>query len=72
MAAIEDRLDEALGCMATAVQWMHAKKIRHLDLKPLNIVLNPGELYITDFDLSRDLLERHTTITEMYRGHTAD
>lgn len=67
---IHRRLDEILGCLATVVEHIHLQKVRHLDLKPDNIVLSPGELFITDFGISWDLKERTQSKTGRARGRT--
>lgn len=49
---LQQFLREAMGCIAKAIAWMHGKKISHQDLKPANILLRTGQLYITDFGIS--------------------
>ncbi|VBB80329.1 Putative Serine/Threonine protein kinase [Podospora comata] len=56
-------LQQAMGCVARAVAYCHQEKIRHLDLKPSNILLNPGRVYIADFGIAKDVGERDHTMT---------
>ncbi|KAK4175058.1 kinase-like domain-containing protein [Triangularia setosa] len=56
-------LQQAMGCVSRAVAYCHQEKIRHLDLKPSNILLNPGRVYIADFGIAKDVGERDHTMT---------
>lgn len=51
------------GCIAQATAYCHARHIRHLDLKPSNILLGPGRVYLADFGIAKDVEERDTTHT---------
>lgn len=66
---IQQFLRESMGCIAKAIQWMHAKRISHQDLKPANILLRNGQLYLTDFGITRDRNGKDS-ITEMVLGKT--
>lgn len=37
------------GCLAGAVQYLHRNKIRHRDLTCRNILIQDGEVFISDF-----------------------
>lgn len=37
------------GCLANALAYLHDSNIRHEDIKPANILIENGEVYITDF-----------------------
>ena len=63
-------LKSTLGCITTAIQFMHQAKISHDDIKPANILLRHGTIYITDFGISRNRLASTQTSTELYVGHT--
>lgn len=53
------------GCLASAVAYLHQQKIRHCDLKPDNILLKAGALYLADFGAALDWSrkERSTTFS---------
>ncbi|KAL1597984.1 hypothetical protein SLS60_008472 [Paraconiothyrium brasiliense] len=42
------------GCLARALEFLHAENIRHKDIKPNNILVNHGNVLFTDFGLSLD------------------
>ncbi|KAJ5043134.1 uncharacterized protein L3040_004517 [Drepanopeziza brunnea f. sp. 'multigermtubi'] len=37
------------GCLTHAVAYLHDSNIRHMDIKPSNILIEKGEIYIADF-----------------------
>ncbi|CAI7653857.1 unnamed protein product [Penicillium bialowiezense] len=42
------------GCLATGLQFLHNRQIRHKDIKPGNILVHEGRVLFTDFGLSLD------------------
>ncbi|KAM7190774.1 kinase-like domain containing protein [Naviculisporaceae sp. PSN 640] len=60
---IRNYLRQITGCIAHAVAYCHEANIRHLDLKPSNILLNPGRVYLADFGIARDVHDRDCTMT---------
>jgi len=42
------------GCLTAALQYLHDNSIRHKDIKPQNILVDHGNVLLTDFGLSRD------------------
>ena len=42
------------GCLAEAVTYLHKENIRHKDIKPANILVDQGKIWITDFGISKD------------------
>ncbi|KAI0133873.1 kinase-like domain-containing protein [Xylariales sp. AK1849] len=61
-------LRRIMGCVTRAVDYCHASKIRHLDLKPQNILLSPGRVYLADFGISRDVNDQDHTRTYLENG----
>lgn len=57
-----------LGCIAEAVAYVHEQKIRHRDLKPKNILLSPGRVYLADFGIARDVRDSDNTQTAAGTG----
>jgi TolA-binding protein len=52
-----------LGCLATALEFLHEHKIRHKDIKPSNILVDRGNIFLTDFGLSFDFTESGASTT---------
>jgi len=48
-------LREIMGCITRAVAYCHKADVRHLDLKPQNILLCPGRVYLADFGIAKDV-----------------
>ena len=42
------------GCLATAVDYLHQKRIRHKDIKPANILVKNRAVLLTDFGTSHN------------------
>jgi heat shock protein 1/8 len=51
------------GCLANALQYLHASQIRHRDIKPQNILVKGPNVFLTDFGIALDWgnLSRSTT-----------
>jgi serine/threonine protein kinase len=57
-----------MGCITRAVAYCHGSNVRHLDLKPSNILLNPGRVYLADFGIAKDVHGRDSTMTVGIQG----
>ena len=61
-------LRQIIGCITRAVAYCHDANIRHLDLKPSNILLNSGRVYLADFGIAKDVHNRDSTMTMGVQG----
>jgi tetratricopeptide (TPR) repeat protein len=51
------------GCLARALEFLHQQNVRHKDIKPHNILVNRGNVLITDFGLSFDFTDANGSTT---------
>lgn len=67
---ISDRqLTRALGCLQTALAFIHEANIFHGDINPSNILIHQGEFTITDFGCAKDLSGLdHTSVVDTIQG----
>ena len=56
-------LCKKLGCIGQAVAYLHEQGIRHKDLKPAQILLSAGGLWLTDFGWSKDTSQLTNSVT---------
>jgi serine/threonine protein kinase len=63
-----DFLRNIIGCTTRALAYCHASDVRHLDIKPSNILLRPGRVYLADFGISRDVSGQDQTTAEGLPG----
>ena len=63
-------LRQNMGYMTDRVSWMHSKDIAvaHQDIKPANLLLRNGRLFVTDFGISRDRRDALATYMERHHG----
>jgi TolA-binding protein/tRNA A-37 threonylcarbamoyl transferase component Bud32 len=59
------------GCLARALEFLHAQSIRHKDIKPSNILVHGGNVLFTDFGLAFDFTDQDgSTTASMVNGMT--
>ena len=51
------------GCLTNAIAYLHSVRIQHMDIKPENILIKDGIIYVADFGAANDwsTKERSTT-----------
>ena len=59
-------LNKCFGCLASALEYMHSKQIRHKDIKPSNILVHGQVVLFTDFGLAQEFGEN--TLTSIATG----
>ncbi|KAF2014557.1 hypothetical protein BU24DRAFT_451566 [Aaosphaeria arxii CBS 175.79] len=57
-------LRRSFGCLTTALTFLHEQKVRHKDIKPGNILLSDGRIYLCDFGIARDWSKSEHSTTE--------
>lgn len=57
-----------MGCLLSAIAYLHNQKIRHKDLKPSNILLSPDNLWLSDFGSATDFSLLSQSATDNERG----
>jgi serine/threonine protein kinase len=57
-------LRRTIGCMSSAVAYLHQSDIKHKDLKPSNIVLSKDGLWLTDFGTATDFSVLSSSVTD--------
>lgn len=53
-----------LGCLSSALDYMHKEGYRHQDIKPSNIIYRGRDVFFTDFSSAEKFELGHTTSTE--------
>ena len=53
-----------IGCLVSAIAYLHSQSIRHKDLKPSNILLSRGCLYLSDFGNATDFSQLTQSATD--------
>jgi serine/threonine protein kinase len=57
-----------MGCLISAIEYLHEQKIRHKDLKPSNILLSNDRLWLSDFGSATDFSLLSQSATDNERG----
>ncbi|KAF1941268.1 kinase-like protein [Clathrospora elynae] len=57
-----------VGCLVSAITYLHEQKIRHKDLKPSNILLSPNRLWLSDFGSATNFTLLSQSATDNERG----
>ncbi|PVH94620.1 kinase-like protein [Periconia macrospinosa] len=57
-------LEKSLGCIASAIAYLHRSGIKHKDLKPSNILLSHNGLWVTDFGSATDFSVLTQSVTD--------
>lgn len=57
-------LQKSFGCMANALWYLQQQKIRHKDIKPKNILVYEGSVFLADFGISKDYSDSSRSTTE--------
>ena len=55
------------GCLANTIAYLHNKQIYHMDIKPENILIKAGDIYLADFGSAHDWSRqgRSTTVRRL-------
>jgi serine/threonine protein kinase len=57
-----------VGCLISALSYLHDEKIRHKDLKPSNILLSKDRMWLSDFGSATDFSLLSQSATDNERG----
>jgi serine/threonine protein kinase len=57
-----------IGCLVSAVAYLHDQSIRHKDLKPSNILLSRENIWLSDFGSATDFTLLSQSATNNERG----
>jgi serine/threonine protein kinase len=79
LRALRAGMTSFFPCISAATTFIHQSKIKHMDIKPANILLRyrPSshlfqafQLFMTDFGISRTILDPENSQTDGRTGHT--
>ncbi|OCL08501.1 kinase-like protein, partial [Glonium stellatum] len=52
---------KSIGCLASAVAYLHSVRVRHKDIKPQNILVKDSKVFLTDFGISKTWTDVEST-----------
>ena len=58
------------GCLTNAIAYLHSRKIQHMDIKPENILIKNGDVYVADFGAAHDWSKKERSTTWSATPHT--
>lgn len=62
-SAIVARLKQSIGCISSAMAYLHRQSVRHKDIKPNNMLLSSTGIWVADFGSSTDFSEISQSVT---------
>lgn len=68
MRSMASPIYSKMGCLISAIAYLHDQKIRHKDLKPSNILLSRDKLWLSDFGSATDFSLLSQSATDNERG----
>jgi serine/threonine protein kinase len=57
------RIPQWMGCLVNALAFAHKRRIRHKDIKPVNILIKGDQIFWTDFGLAVDFSDAKLSYT---------
>ncbi|KAF2196317.1 kinase-like protein, partial [Delitschia confertaspora ATCC 74209] len=52
------------GCLSAAMSFIHQNNVKHMDIKPKNILVQRREIFIADFGVARAYRSAHESETD--------
>jgi len=63
-ANIRDNLQKWFGCLAVGLEFIHSNRVRHMDIKPANILIKDDLILYSDFGISKEFKSHERTTTD--------
>jgi serine/threonine protein kinase len=61
---VGQNLQTWLGCLAVGLAFIHSQKVRHMDIKPANILIKGNSVLYSDFGISKVFKDQEGTTTD--------